>query len=364
MRLLQWDSLIICLIVAAVNMCAAQQQAPPTITSISPEQIKDIGDTVALDCDIDNVGKFTVGWQKSNRERSQNVNTISLGPTLAVAEERFELSDDKENNTMKYRLTINDIVNTDAGLYECQIQVNSTNKVTATVELQVRHPPILKDNLRATTVTKAEGEDVKLTCSAEGYPRPSISWKREYGAILPIGGQSFAGNELSLSSLVKDDRGTYFCIADNGVGKPDSRTINLEVEFGPVISVPRPKIAQATEYDIELECVVQGFPSPSISWFKNGQQIHNGGPYGITQTGQPDDVTTSTVKITSVESSHYGDYLCKASNKVGHDEARLNLYEQRIPNINYSGLKWSSSGHVLMSHLGILMVTVLLATLL
>lgn len=198
----------------------------------------------------------------------------------------------------------------------------------------------------ATTVTKAEGENVKLTCSAEGYPRPTISWKREYGAILPIGGQSYTGNELSLSSLVREDRGTYFCIADNGVGKPDSRTINLEVEFAPVISVPRPKVAQATEYDIELECVVQAFPSPAVSWFKNGQQIHNGGSYGfvnnakwcniyvlkpssryrITQTGQPDDVTTSTVKIFSVESSHYGDYICKASNKVGHAEARLNLY--------------------------------------
>lgn len=64
---------------------------------------------MTLDCDIDNVGKFTVGWQKSNRERSQNVNTISLGPTLAVAEERFNLSDDKENNTMKYRLTVGEL---------------------------------------------------------------------------------------------------------------------------------------------------------------------------------------------------------------------------------------------------------------
>ncbi|XP_055524701.1 lachesin-like isoform X2 [Wyeomyia smithii] len=324
MRLPRLDSLVICCLIT-VNLCASQQAAP-TIASISPEQIKDIGDSVTLECDITNVGKFTVGWQKTNRERSQNVNTISLGPTLAVAEERFNLSVDKENNTMKYKLTISDIVNTDAGLYECQIQVNSTNKVTATVELQVRHPPLLQENLAATTVTKAEGEDVKLSCSAEGYPRPSITWKREHGAILPIGGQSFAGNVLSLTSLAKEDRGTYFCLADNGVGKPDSKTINLEVEFAPVISIPRPKVAQATEYDIELECVVQAFPSPSISWFKNGHSIHNGGSYSISQTGQPDDLTTSVLKISSVESSHYGDYICKASNKVGHAEARLNLY--------------------------------------
>lgn len=52
------------------------------------------------------MGKFTVGWQKTNRERSQQVNTISLGPTLAVAEERFRVDVDKENNTMKYKLTV------------------------------------------------------------------------------------------------------------------------------------------------------------------------------------------------------------------------------------------------------------------
>ncbi|EDS36504.1 lachesin [Culex quinquefasciatus] len=332
MRLLQLDLLIICLIAVHLCKCHAQQQPPfPTIAAISPEQIKDIGESVTLECDITNVGKFTVGWQKTNRERSQQVNTISLGPTLAVAEERFRVDVDKENNTMKYKLTISDIINTDAGLYECQIQVNSTSKVTNTVELQVRHPPILQDNLMSTTVTKAEGEDVKLSCVAEGYPRPSITWKREYNAILPIGGHSFSGNELSLSSLAKEDRGPYYCLADNGVGKADSRTINLEVEFAPVISVPRPKVAQAVEYDIELECIVQAFPSPAISWFKNGQQIHNGGSYSISQTGQPDDVTTSVVKISSVESSHYGDYICKASNKVGHAESRLNLYESVIP---------------------------------
>lgn len=40
------------------------------------------------------------------------------------------------------------------------------------------------------------------------------------------------------------------------------------------------------------------------------------------------------------------------------------LKEQRLPNINFSGLKWSNSGRVLTSQLGILAITILLATLL
>lgn len=185
---------------------------------------------------------------------------------------------------------------------------------------------MLLENQHTNTLTKAEGEDAQLVCRAEGYPRPTISWRREYNAILPIGGQTFTGNELRLNGLRREDRGTYYCTADNGVGRADTKTITLEVEFAPVIRVPRPKVAQALDYDIDVECVVQAFPAPAISWYRDGKQIHNGGSYSISQIGSPDDVTTSVVKIHSVAAEHYGDYVCKATNKVGQAEARLNLF--------------------------------------
>uniref|UniRef100_A0AAG5CW48 Ig-like domain-containing protein n=1 Tax=Anopheles atroparvus TaxID=41427 RepID=A0AAG5CW48_ANOAO len=318
-------------LLCVVTLSIAQQTSGPSIVFISPEQIKDIGEQVTLNCSIANVRNYIVGWQKSNRDRTKESNIISLGTQLAVTEDRFQLNFTKENNTANYVLEIHDIVNTDAGLYECQILVNSTSKITKTVELQVRHPPILLENQHTNTLTKAEGEDALLVCRAEGYPRPAISWKREYNAILPIGGQTFAGNELRLNALRREDRGTYYCTADNGVGRPDTKTITLEVEFAPVISVPRPKVAQALDYDIDVECVVQAFPAPAISWFRDGKQIHNGGAYSISQTGSPDDVTTSVVKVHSIASEHFGDYVCKASNKVGQAEARLNLFESVIP---------------------------------
>lgn len=73
--------------------------------------------------------------------------------------------------------------------------------------------------------------------------------------------------------MKKEDRGTYYCIAENSVGKPDKKIFDLEVEFAPIISVPRPKVAQALEYDIELECRVEGYPAPAITWYKDNKQI-------------------------------------------------------------------------------------------
>uniref|UniRef100_A0A8W7PKJ0 Ig-like domain-containing protein n=1 Tax=Anopheles coluzzii TaxID=1518534 RepID=A0A8W7PKJ0_ANOCL len=361
---------LMCLLLTFLPAANAQQAstASPSIVFISPEQIKDIGEQVTLNCSIANVKNYIVGWQKSNRDRTKESNIISLGVQLAVTEDRFRLNFTKENNAANYVLEIHDIVNTDAGLYECQIQVNSTSKITKTVELQVRHPPMLLENQHTNTLTKAEGEDAQLVCRAEGYPRPTISWRREYNAILPIGGQTFTGNELRLNGLRREDRGTYYCTADNGVGRADTKTITLEVEFAPVIRVPRPKVAQALDYDIDVECVVQAFPAPAISWYRDGKQIHNGGSYSISQIGSPDDVTTSVVKIHSVAAEHYGDYVCKATNKVGQAEARLNLFEQNVPNINYSGLKWTNDGtstrKVVLGHMLIVVTTLLLATLL
>lgn len=96
---------------------------------------------------------------------------------------------------------------------------------------------------------------------------------------MPGGGHSFSGNILQMSSISKEDRGTYYCIAENVVGK-DKKSIDFEVEFAPIISIPRPKVAQAIDYDIELECNVIAFPAPAVLWYKNGAQLNDNDDYG------------------------------------------------------------------------------------
>lgn len=66
-----------------------------------------------------------------------------------------------------------------------------------------------------------------------------VSWRRENYAVLPTGGSQYRGNILTIPSVSKDDRGTYYCVAENGVGKGKRRNIAVEVEFSPVITVPR-----------------------------------------------------------------------------------------------------------------------------
>ena len=129
--------------------------------------------------------------------------------------------------------------------------------------MSVRIPPIIFDNSTRSVIV-SEGEGFKLECYAGGYPAPivinlpiicspyilnstysimgwfqQVSWRRENYAVLPTGGSQYRGNILQIPSVSKDDRGTYYCVAENGVGKGKRRNIAVEVEFSPVITVPR-----------------------------------------------------------------------------------------------------------------------------
>lgn len=153
--------------------------------------------------------------------------------------------------------------------------MSTTYKDVRVVDLLIRYPPKIDKPIEVTPRVATLGGSAELKCDAEGYPKPSISWTRASGGFLPAGGQFFNGTVLKIDQVSVQDRGIYYCIADNGIGSPAKRTVNFEVEFPPKISVPRPRVAQAINYDIELECKVESFPAAEISWYKDGTQIQN-----------------------------------------------------------------------------------------
>lgn len=73
-------------------------------------------------------------------------------------------------------------------------------------------------------------------------------------------------------------------MAENGVGKGARRNIAVEVEFSPVISVPRPRLGQALQYDMDLVCHVEAYPPPALSWIKEDVQLSNNQHYSSVST--------------------------------------------------------------------------------
>ena len=61
---------------------------------------------------------------------------------------------------------------------------------------------------------------------------------------------------MPITSVNKDHRGTYYCVAENGVGRGARRNIAIEVQFTPVVDATRKRVGQALQFDMDLECKV------------------------------------------------------------------------------------------------------------
>ena len=77
-----------------------------------------------------------------------------------------------------------------------------------------------------------------------------------------------------------------------------------------------------------FECQVMGIPSPTISWFKDDENIDNSSDYVITKING-----TCCLKIRRVTKAFEGKYTCKATNAGGEamSSAKLNVISTQIP---------------------------------
>ena len=231
-----------------------------------------------------------------------------------------------------YTLQIKDVQRTDEAIYQCEIIVGINNKVTKYVELKVSQPPVITDNSTRSVVVQ-EGNKAELLCHAVGSPQPLVSWRRENNAILPTGGIVYRGNVLKIHSVKKEDRGTYYCVADNGVGKPARRNVAVDVEFKPVVTAVTERVGQALGYGVELVCHVEAFPKPTITWVHAGVQLSTNKVF-IVDNGFAtlDDFIETSVRVRSLEPRTLGSYFCKAQNKLGQTEKQMNVSETYTPN--------------------------------
>lgn len=82
---------------------------------------------------------------------------------------------------------------------------------------------------------------------------------------------------------------------------------------------------------MDLECHIEAYPPPAIIWVKDETQLSNNQHYSISHFATADEFTDSTIRIITVEKRQYGDYYCRAVNKLGQAEAKVNLFETVIP---------------------------------
>lgn len=309
------------LITAFIGITKCQQN--PSVVQITSGQSVDLGDTVDLSCSVQYGGNYPIIWTKLSDNPNSSPLFISRDAALTVLDNRYSIRHDDSSST--YTLQVSKIQDTDAGTYQCQVVTGPTSRITADTFISVRIPPLISDN-SSRGVNVANGETFTLSCTATGFPTPKISWRRENNGLLPTGGVVAKGNSITIYNATKDDRGIYYCIADNAVGKGAKRSVGVEIEFPPQVNLVRARYQQAVGYPAELYCSVEAYPEPDISWLKDGYQINSdNNMYQISSTSNSHGFTQTTLRIKRVELRDFGSYRCRAINKLGDRQNSIHL---------------------------------------
>ncbi|KTF76822.1 hypothetical protein cypCar_00021533 [Cyprinus carpio] len=206
-----------------------------------------------------------------------------------------------------------------SGRYSC-VAKNAAGTAHRHVQLTVHEPPVIQSH--PSTLDVILNNHVTLPCRATGSPRPTVTWQKEGinqrftrggdFTVLPNGG-------LQISKARVEDSGTYMCVAQNPAGTALGKT-KLRVQVPPVITSDIKAYIVALDASVTLQCHSEGFPTPSITWYKNGQPLSESLRQRVLSTG--------ALQIAFAQPGDTGRYTCTAANVAGTTSLEMSLIVQ------------------------------------
>ncbi|XP_042230764.1 Down syndrome cell adhesion molecule-like protein Dscam2 isoform X2 [Homarus americanus] len=173
---------------------------------------------------------------------------------------------------------------------------------------QLRYTPIEQ--------TVSPGSPVSLKCSAMGAPEPVITWTRDHQPLLPSHRTSVGSfrtalgevvSQVNLSSVTGREGGLYTCTASNTHGSlAHSARLNV---YGPPFVRAMGNVTAVSGEDVQLWCPAGGYPTPTITWRRDGQILP-------TSLGQ-EVALNGTLVVREADHDDVGRYTCVVSGRQG-----------------------------------------------
>ncbi len=135
-----------------------------------------VGREAVLECRVNHLGRYKVGWMKA---KDQTI--LALHQRVITHNNRVSV--DHEGNKI-WKLKIRSVEEEDGGCYMCQVNTENMMKQLGCIDVLI--PPDIDDLRTSSDVFVNEGDDAMLECSANGHPRPKITWLREDKAKFPV----------------------------------------------------------------------------------------------------------------------------------------------------------------------------------
>uniref|UniRef100_A0A8C1D9A6 Neural cell adhesion molecule 1a n=1 Tax=Cyprinus carpio carpio TaxID=630221 RepID=A0A8C1D9A6_CYPCA len=227
-------------------------------------------------------------------------------------------------------LQIRGIKKTDEGDYTCEGRIMARGEIDLRViKVIVNVLPTIRKRYSELNATADINQVMTLTCYADGYPEPSVTWDEESISWYSLNED---GSELTIKGITKLDEGDYQCIARNKAGER-SEEVSLNVFVQPKITFLENQTASELEEQITLTCEATGDPTPNIIWsfgrrvFTENEQSLDGNV--IVRS----DARVSSLTLKYVQFTDAGQYLCTARNSIGQDIQSMYLEVRYAPKI-------------------------------
>ncbi|CAA9994319.1 unnamed protein product, partial [Nesidiocoris tenuis] len=221
-----------------------------------------------------------------------------------------------------------------AGIYRCTASNEAGSRSWSSV-LSISVPP--RWIIEPTDKAFAQGSDAKVECKADGFPKPSVTWKRasgdspgDYKDLKPNNPDvKVEDGTLHIHNIQKVNEGYYLCEAVNGIGSGLSAVIMISVQAPPQFEVKmRNQTARINDPTV-LQCEAKGEKPIGILWNMNNKRLDpkNDVRYTIREEILPNGVLSDlSIRSTGREDSAL--FTCVATNSFGSDDSSINLIVQ------------------------------------
>uniref|UniRef100_A0A7M4EH73 Neural cell adhesion molecule 1 n=1 Tax=Crocodylus porosus TaxID=8502 RepID=A0A7M4EH73_CROPO len=284
-------------------------------------------------------GEISVGESKfflcqvTGEAKDKDISWFSPnGEKLTPNQQRISVvrNDDSSSTLTIYNTNIDD-----AGIYKCVVSSAEEGESEATVNVKIFQKLMFKN--APTPQEFKEGDDAVIVCDVVSSLPPTIFWKhkgRDIALKKDVRLVVLSNNYLQIRGIKKTDEGTYRCEGRIlARGEINFKDIQVIVNVPPSVRA-RQSTVNATanlSQSVTLICDADGFPEPTMSWTKDGEQIEPGDDdekYDFNYDG-------SRLTIRKVEKSDEAEYICIAENKAGEQDATIHLKVFAKPKITY-----------------------------
>ncbi|CAG4953628.1 unnamed protein product [Colias eurytheme] len=246
-----------------------------------------------------------------------------------------------------------------SGAYTCRV-ANHAATVNYTASLTVKVAPSWVTEAVDSAVLL--GAPLQLECVAKGYPTPIVTWYRRIDGVNGLEGSErwevtgsewgTAGDEqsegtgraaLAARVVSRSHQGLYRCSADNGVGPPLVKHVNITVHepanFGTSSEVAR-NITSVRGQSAVLSCIARGDSPLTLHWTHREQRLDlDSYRWTISEVRTVEGVRSS-LTLRSADREDAGEYRCHAANKYGRSDLLLFLHVEEPPGAPRSLQLW------------------------